>query len=918
MCMKRILLALFCLLVFPVMASHIVGGEFELLYLGNNQYRLNLVYYFDLNNNNFANPPQNAIPEGMEPTITVAIFRKGDNALMRNVTLTFLSRTRVTYTQPSCSNGEILTDKLIYTTVIDLPDWQYNNPSGYYVVWERCCRNYTITNIISDEPPQGAPDFANAAGQSFYLEFPPVVKNGQPFVNSSPKLFPPLNDYACPGKPYYADFAGTDDDGDSLVYSLATPLSTHTSEATPQIRPAPFPEVRWQAPFSFDNIVGGAPDLKISEDGFLTVTPMLQGLFVFAVKCEEYRDGVKIGEVRRDFQMLVVDQCEHAEPPKIMGKKLTDADFVFQDDMQVTFTNDVSDDNRCIQVQVSDPDASNILDNFREKITLRAVGLNFKNTSGISFSETITTLTNGSTHNFTVCFDKCPPFRGSPFQVGIVAYDDACSLPLSDTLKVTVNIEPPVNNKPEFFVDKASISNVTMTVPEGSAKQTWLIEAVDNDKDDVDPTLFQHLDMFVLPEPGVNILLAGMEFTPLGQTGNTLQAEFSWDPNCSVYDFTKRTEFNIRFLVEDRDACIITDPDTLDFKLTIQLPGDSDPLITTDLPETLVKNGITKKVFETVEFNVSGTDADNYVLKLKGQGNGFDLGDYNVEFPSVTGFNSVTSHFKWDITCEKLNLSQKSEFEFLFIVVDSANQCLLYKADTLNIKVNVEPPDNQQPLLSVINTNENLAFENNHQSLVAGEQISLALISNDDDTAPQDLVFIEMAGASGNVEPSGFIFARAEGTGTAQTTFTWNTDCTIFKEGLYENNYTFKFMTKDNRCFNSKSDTVEVDFTITDREALDADFIPPNLVTYNGDQKNDFFAMVREDPDTKMLVSILPVDNCVGRFVNIRIYNRWGMQVFESFNRDFRWIPHNQATGIYFYTLTYSNREYKGSVTVQN
>ena len=82
---------------------------------------------------------------------------------------------------------------------------------------------------------------ARAAGQTFYLEFPPVVKDGQPFINSSPRLFPPLNDYACPRKPYYVDFAGVDDDGDSLVYSLVTPLSTHSIIAIPPLLPAPYP-----------------------------------------------------------------------------------------------------------------------------------------------------------------------------------------------------------------------------------------------------------------------------------------------------------------------------------------------------------------------------------------------------------------------------------------------------------------------------------------------------------------------------------------------------------------------------------------------------------------------------------------------------------------------------------------------------
>src|SRR5690606_39867481 len=97
---------------------------------------------------------------------------------------------------------------------------------------------------------------------------------------------------------------------------------------------------------------------KISDDGFLSVTLISNGLFVFAVKSEEFLDGIKIGEVRRDFQMLVVDRCPQAEAPKIRGKKSSDPGFIHEGNMTVSFSNAVADEDRCIQVEVSDADAS--------------------------------------------------------------------------------------------------------------------------------------------------------------------------------------------------------------------------------------------------------------------------------------------------------------------------------------------------------------------------------------------------------------------------------------------------------------------------------------------------------------------------------------------------------------------------------
>ena len=38
---------------------------------------------------------------------------------------------------------------------------------------------------------------------------------------------------------------------------------------------------------------------------------------MFSVKCEEFRDGTKIGEVVRDFQLFVIDCPDPGNPPEI-------------------------------------------------------------------------------------------------------------------------------------------------------------------------------------------------------------------------------------------------------------------------------------------------------------------------------------------------------------------------------------------------------------------------------------------------------------------------------------------------------------------------------------------------------------------------------------------------------------------------
>ncbi|MEX2235504.1 MAG: gliding motility-associated C-terminal domain-containing protein [Cyclobacteriaceae bacterium] len=895
--MKKIILILLCLWAFPVAASHIVGGEFEIIHLSGDRYRINLILYFDELNGSVG---------ARDASVDARIFRKRDNALMREVFLPFASQTPVSYTQPACSNGEIVTSKIVYTGVIQLTAQQFSDAQGYYLAWERCCRNYKITNIYSDDPLSGG----RYAGQTFYLEFPPVVKNGQPFINSSPRLFPPLNDYACPRRPYYVDFAGVDDDGDSLVYTIVTPLNTKTADALPlpdyKPRPRPYPLVTYRPPFGPGNILGGMPDLRISTDGFLTVTPTLVGLFVFAVRCEEYRDGEKIGELRRDFQMLVVDGCNPAEPPEVKGKKLTDATFGFNGEMNVTFSNDVTDTERCIQVEVSDNDALRQDDGFTERITIRAIPLNFKkDVSGVLPAVTSAVLTNGSTSTFDICFDRCPFVEDGPFQIGIVAYDDACSLPLSDTLKVTVMVEPPDNTNAYF-----TSPNVTKTLFEGT-KEEWPIEAVDDDMDAM---------IVGVSTDGFSMADVGMEIQFLQQTDGSYSSKFVWDTRCDVYDFRSRTSFEVKILVEDIDECNFTDPDIMIFHLNIQLPGNADPVISTDLSPDEIENGVTRRVFESLSFNVFGDDADGNVLQLKGKGNVFNLASYDMTFPDASSPGHVESWFNWELPCGKLDLAEKDNFELMFIVVDDANKCRLYKADTLTVKVKVEPPGNTQPLLTIASTDPEMPFIDNQQTLFVGEQISLGINSTDADVSPADHIVIEMISAEGSIEPSGYVFEPVEGQSNIQTTFTWNTDCSIFLGGVYENNYKFTFRTYDDRCQNARADTVVVEFTIKDVENDIVAFIPPNFISPDNDpdQRNEFFAMVRLNEQTGALEDILPKDNCVGHFVGITIYNRWGKQVFESEHRDFRWYPDEGSSGVYFYTLVFSDKEFKGSVTVRN
>jgi hypothetical protein len=879
-------------------ASHIVGGEFELLHINDFSYRLNLVLYFD---------QLNGQSGAKDPSATVTIYQSFDNKRMLTLTLPLTNESNVSYTQPSCSNGELVTLRLLYTSLLTLDPGLFNHPGGYYVSWERCCRNYNISNIFSLDPTTSSIGYA---GQTFYLEFPPVVKNGQPFVDSTPRLFPPLNDYACPNRPYYTDFKGTDDDGDSLVYSITTPLSTRFAVAIPPSTPRPYPLVTWRPPYSVTNIMNGSPDLRISSDGFLTVKPSNQGLFVFAIKVEEYRDHVKIGETRRDFQMLVVDACPIAAPPQIVG--LSGAD-TFDETMNVFIGVDKVDGDRCVKVRVSDPDSESIQDNFQERVRIKAIALNFKkDLTSILPTVVDATLLNGSTIEYTICFPQCPFFYGGTPVIGIVAMDDACSLPLSDTLKISVLVEVPPNAQPRF----TSTHPVNATLNEGS-QQAWPFSVVDDDGDPLVVSVVTN---------GFTLANSGMQFNIFNQVPGAANGQLSWDAYCDIYDFTQRTSFQVAIQVEDQDLCLVPNPAKALYNLNVSW-DNFNPIIDSDLtsnPAERKVTGLTRRIGESLEFNVTGMDSDNDFLVLSSYGHGslFGLSGLTVEPSPASAIGTVSSLVQWDIKCESVNLVEKDSFNLQFIVVDNANKCRIYKADTLDVELKVLPPLNQAPVLGLLNNNsEATDLSGGVLSVTLGASIDLVLTGLDGDAIPaKDTLKLEMVDAAGNVVPAGYTFLPVEGTSPISAGFTWKPDCSIFKKGIFENEYRFKFMLKDDHCAREKTDkkdSLELTIIVKDIDGSDAAFQPPNFVSPNGDDKNDYYAMERMISETGELENILPNDNCDSRFEFVHIYNRWGKEVFRSTSRDFKWFPDETSVGVYYYSIKFTKKEYKGSLTVR-
>lgn len=855
--MKKILTT--CCLILTIGVSnafHIVGGEIEFIYLGDGMYRLNLIQYLDEVQEGNPNP-QNT---GADPFVTLYIFRNGDNQLMSIHTLPFVSIENVEYTNIECARGELQTSRIFYSLDVELSPEQYDSEEGYYIQWERCCRNAAIDNIVN---PDGS-------GMNYILEIPPLMRNGEVFINSSPILFKPLSDYACINQLYYVEFTGTDPDGDSLVYSLATPLNSSSADALPIPQPKPHFGVTFLSGFSVENMVGSTRPLRISNKGLLTVIPDQTGLYVFSVRVEEYRDGEKIGETRRDFQMLVVDGCDPPDPPVVDINIPSNPSFNPETDILTYVASDVE---KCFDFVVSNV-------SLGETISLKAEGVNFDERLDEIFSLNQIPVGDGtSVLQIQVCIPDCPPIRDAPFILDLIASDNACPLPQLDTMRLTIEVEPPPNNPPV-----GSTSNPIISRPEDSPPYSQIVSGTDADGDDLEMRLF----IEGIEDP----TLVGFDLINITGSSGNVQGTLTWDTDCEAYDFSEIQNFTVGIIIDDGDICEVPG-DTIYIDATVILPPNSDPQISTGatIPSQI-------ELGSTIDVEVIATDADGDDISLSFVAVNFDAGLLGVEFTPVSGNTSVSSNFTWDLSCDANRFSDGQQFELLF-VADDDDKCKVKNFDTLRHVVQVNYPDNSNPQFDPIERN---------QSIRVNEYTEIEIGAFDLDAS--DEITVEFAQGVRQPASSTLEFEPVTGQGRVNAILKWQPECSLLRFGETSSLEDIVLQVSDNACPTPKVDTLKLTIEVFDDGERQKTFLPPNIFTPNGDGKNDTFSLSGNlDSDQN-----LPPDNCDNTFEFIVITNRAGAPVFQSESRDFVWSGGQFPSGIYYYVIKYTNTEFKGYV----
>ena len=243
-----------------------MGGEIWITKLNpgaGSTHRINLILYrdnlgvgFATDENIIVDPLSPSIPNFYVKIFTDSLNYKGINAM-----------------------GYARIETRFYSAGINL----ISNES-YTFYFAGCCQNACISNIPIEDTTAFAlkTTYENAtAATNFQSNSSPRFLNSPIGIGNvlTPIIYNPL---------------AYDSDGDSLAYSLEVPISFDKNHNHLFDIPWTTPLSDSSAPFTLDTLTG-----------IICWTPSTIGCWQFTVGVKEYRNGVLIGSILRDFQMMI-------------------------------------------------------------------------------------------------------------------------------------------------------------------------------------------------------------------------------------------------------------------------------------------------------------------------------------------------------------------------------------------------------------------------------------------------------------------------------------------------------------------------------------------------------------------------------------------------------------------------------------
>lgn len=771
--MKRFICTLFLYLLcyFAVFGTHIVGGNFQYKHLFGDTYELHLKMYRDCSPGTAEFNP--------EP-LRIGIFDLATHEAMDTIPMSSVTTYILNY-DSVCINAVLkCVEVRIYTAVFTMPNSIYNNTDGYYVSWERCCRNNVIKNIRNP----------GLAAMAFYMEIPSPYPNPL-FVNNNSPVFTvdPLN-FMCVGSPFTYNFNAKDPDNDELRFSLVTPLNgTNTSNGAPNgdntiIGPGPYNDIIWGTGYGLTNIMDGSPDLTIDPvTGELSVNPTDIGVYVISILCEEFRNGIKIGEVRREVQFEVLD-CPPPRPPHI------DINTISQ------VVNFPLGQKTCFKITGSDSDANDLLEIYAVTSVLNPFS------SGATLSPTVGfSLINGE-----FCWTpSCTIDTSLKVPIKFIIADQTCPFRLRDTIEMMFTFSKGANMAP---IINSNLTDNTIDIRIGE-EGCFTLTCTDQNIANV---------MELKKLPGlVDVYAAGAVLSPYPLSGNNMiQATFCWTPPC---DFTTTGLIDVQFRVEDNAGCNSEAYDTITVTINVLPFANNDPKVSTTLPG----NHAVFMLGRNNCFTITGTDPDTAdYLEMAADLGSPVYGDGAVIYPEIAvGQSMVNSQFCWNPSCAY----QAGDSAYVrFLIRD--NKCMNEKFDELDVLITFEEPKNNYPYF--VSPEQHLFY------IEAGQSVDIELKARDDDVI--DTVYMDMQpfeATENSIRPS---FKKASGKGQVSSVLHIETPCDYLGTDIE----TLSFFAYNETCYFADTTFMEKKFVVLPLRIFDPKFVP-TAFSPNNDGVNDVF-----------------------------------------------------------------------------
>jgi gliding motility-associated-like protein len=212
----------------------------------------------------------------------------------------------------------------VYRRVVTLPmhctDWKFSYTAN--------ARNAAITTIVSP------------GTQNIHIEA--ALDNLTKKYNNSPTFSNKPVAFACINQSFTYNHGAIDADGDSLVYSLVTPK---TGNAT---------TVAYLPGFSATSPLSSSPPVSFNnQTGDIVMRPTAIQQTVMAVLVREYRNGIFIGSILRDIQIVVINCNSNSLPQSSYINMTGQSDTTTCAGTQICFNITSSDSNAGDTVSMS-------------------------------------------------------------------------------------------------------------------------------------------------------------------------------------------------------------------------------------------------------------------------------------------------------------------------------------------------------------------------------------------------------------------------------------------------------------------------------------------------------------------------------------------------------------------------------------